>query len=171
MFKAKLIDDPGYYSITRKLILLGLVGGILSGIWFISIETPLGWMVLLPAFGFATWRMWINRKAADMVRNRKIEITPEMITVKSRQGKIMEAIPMDSVSQITLKDTYRLPDETVQDLVQSLKGKSIENFVILHAHNREFRFDFALDSHFMIGQLKKVVSEWQKAGTEITWVA
>lgn len=171
MFKAKLIDDPRYYSTTRKLSLLGLVGGILSGIWFISIETPLGWMVLLIAFGFATWRVWINRKAAEMVCNRKIEISPEMITVKSSQGKILESIPTDSVSQITLKDTYRLPDETVQDLVQSLKGKSIENYVVLHEKNKERRFDIALDSHFMIEQLKKVVSEWEKAGKEIKWIA
>ena len=57
-----------------------------------------------------------------------------------------------------------MPEERIQDLIRELKGKPLENYLIVQQGQEERRFDILLDSFYMIEQLKKVIDDWQDRG-------
>ena len=106
-----------------------------------------------------------------MIRNRQIALSTESITVTAADGRILETIPLMDVQQVYLLPEYRQPEENVQSLVDSLKGKSFQNYFIIQARNEQRRFDFVLESHYMITQLNKVTAEWKQAGENVKFIS
>ncbi len=172
MFKAKLIDDPAYYKLRKKLLILGLPAAILMGLFFGQTQIHLPYfLAILTLIGIMTaWRIHTHKRSASMVRNRSIEISPETIRILSDHGKILETIPVSELDRIAVKETYALPEETIQDLVREIKGHGLENYMIIQQGDEERRFDFYLDSHYMIEQLKKVIADWQTRGLDLRMI-
>ena len=167
MFKAKLIDDPAYYKMRRMVFLIGLPSfaliGFLSGQWALPLPYFVGILALI---GLLTaWRIRTHKRASSMVRNRSIEISTDAIRLLSGHGRILETFPVTELSGVTIKETWAMPEEKIQDLIRELRGNPLENYLIVHQPGQDDRrFDFVLDSYYTIEQLKKVVADWQARG-------
>ncbi len=74
-----------------------------------------------------------------------IEITPDRITIKSRQAKILESIAVTNLELIALKDPYALPYDSIQYLFHEFQGRDFRNYLIIRLQGKERRFDFVLD--------------------------
>lgn len=173
MFKAKLIDDPAFYRMRKKVLLLGLPSFALIGFLSGQLSLPLPYFAgILVLIGFLiAWRIRTHKLASSMVRNRQIEITSDAIRLLSGHGKILETIPVTDVTGVTVKETWAIPEERIQDLIRELKGKPLENYLIVQQGQEERRFDILLDSYYMIEQLKKVIDDWQARGLIIETVS
>lgn len=166
MFKAKLIDDPAFYRMRKMVLILGLPTFALIGFLSGQLHLPLPYFVgILALIGFLTaWRIRTHKRASSMVRNRNIEISTDTIRIVSGHGKILETIPVADLTGVTVKETWAIPEERIQDLIRELKGKSLENYLIIQQNQEDRRFDFVLDSYYMIEQLKHVINDWQAKG-------
>lgn len=95
------------------------------------------------------------------VTTKRIEITAERIQVIDQDKRIIERIPILQKDTITLKSEYTINEDDVQDLKHELKGNINKNFIILEQASGRKRFDFLIDSHYMLNQLNKIIQIWQ----------
>ncbi|MCF8237395.1 MAG: hypothetical protein K9I85_04510 [Saprospiraceae bacterium] len=172
MFKAKLIDDPAYYRLRKKMLLVGFPVAALLGIFFGQMQTALPYFVgtLIVLGLYTAWRIRTHKRASSMVRNRSIEISSDNIRILSGHGKILETISVGEQDRLVVKEAYAIPEETIHDLIREIKGKGLENYMLIRRGEEEIRFDFFLDSYYMIEQLKKIIADWQARGLDIQTV-
>ena len=102
----------------------------------------------------------------SLVDQRKIEITPEDISVIDKKGH-KQIYPIKNAYAIILKDALKMPDETVKDIYKDLSGQPIKNYIVYKDKNGDHRFEFMIDSYYMIEQLKKLVHGWQNDGVNV----
>jgi hypothetical protein len=63
-----------------------------------------------------------------------------------------------------------MPQESIADIVQEMKGKPKQNFIIIERNEQFQKFDFLVDSYYMLKQLDKIIEQWQQRGIEVLWV-
>jgi hypothetical protein len=174
MFKANLIEDPEYYRLRRTLLLIGLPASVLGGSLSLISDIPISWTIILiiGALGGIVIEYRLRKGISVLARNRRIEIAPEKVVIKSRSGKVEEEIDIARVERILVKEDYMLPEENLRAIYQEMKGDAdhLKNFLILEYDDRSQNLEFIIDSYYMIEQLKKLVSHWQSAGYEVVVV-
>jgi hypothetical protein len=166
MFKAKLIEREGYYKLRRRQLLIIVLITFPMGVIVSTNSIPL-WAILL-VIGISIPLMIFmlrNRRLIDAIlNNRTIEIDTDEIRIKTKKGTIAETIILQDVDKLSLLKQYALPQETMKDLSEELSGKAIQNKVILQQNGTIRKFDFEIESHYMVNQINKLIEHWKTQG-------
>ena len=169
MFKAKLIEEADYYRLRRKHLILFLLIAIPTGILANFYELPL-WLTIIGLIVYVLFFAFAIRNQKGMsslLGHRMIEIDEDEIRIKTKNGKDVETFSPKSLTRIIVKEKYTIPHESMSDLTKEAKGKPTINYISIHSNQKEHRFDFELDSHYMISQLEKVISGWKSHGYQV----
>lgn len=105
-----------------------------------------------------------------MTGHNIIEIDVNEIRIRSRKGNTQEAFKVENLEKITLQKDYGIPQESMKDMVNEYKGKTKKNYLIIHHENMKRKFDFEIESHYMIVQLNKAIESWNQKGLKIETV-
>lgn len=172
MFKAKLIEREGYYKLRRRQLLFVVVITFPMGVIVSTNSIPL-WAILL-IIGISIPLLILslrNRRLIDSIlSNRTIEIDTDEIRIKTKKGRITETISLQEVDKLSLLKQYALTQETMKDISQELSGKAIKNKVILQQNGTIRKFDFEIESHYMVNQINKLIEHWQTQGITIEYI-
>ncbi|TNE65972.1 MAG: hypothetical protein EP344_02735 [Bacteroidetes bacterium] len=169
MFRANLIDTPDYYKLRRQLLLFGFLLSGFMGLLANFYTIPHLWLIIvLILTGLVFYYFFQTQKEVTATTgNRKIEIDSGYIRVKSNAGKILEEINLEQADRITVQETYGIPAENIHEVIKELRGENLQNVLIIHYKGHQRRFDFILDSYYMIEQLKKSVDAWKASGIRV----
>ena len=171
MFKGNLIENQKYYSLRNKQLLYMLLPSITIGLFVnfyqMSIGVTIGAIMLSVVVIFLTLR---NQKEILNVTKKRIEISQNTIELKEASGKVIETISIDEDAKLILKNDYKMAQETMKDIKEEIKGNIEKHFIVVEINNIQKRFDFTIDSHYMLNQLKKIVQLWQKETLSIEYV-
>lgn len=169
MFKARLIENNKYYSLRSKQIILILFPSILIGIIANFYQFP--FWITITAIGIyvLTFKKVIaNQKLMNsMIQDKSIEIDETEIRIKSNKNNQIETINIEDVKKVLVKKEYRIPQESIKEITKEIKGKPKKNYLIIHQKNEQRKFDFEIDSYFMINQLDKIIEKWIRKGYKI----
>ena len=168
MFKAKLINTPGYHRLKRQLIIISLI--ILPFLVFIN---PLyheiwPWMIpigLIVVIGFYI-SFKINRRIAKMLEDQ-IEIDYQRIIIKDKSGKLKEEIALDAAKNIITKDVYQIPGDEIEDVYNQMRNDHLRNFLSIETDHLHRLFEFQIDSYYSIRQIEKIIQYWEESGLPV----
>lgn len=169
MFKAKIMEDADYYQLRRKHLLILLLPVLPAGILYNIYDLP-SWLiiatvvvyVIIIAFGIRN-----QKSMSSLLGHRMLEIDADEIRIKTKNGKAVESFSPKSLARISVQDKYTIPHESMSGMTKEVKGKPIVNYISILSDQDERRFDFELDSHYMISQLEKVISGWKNQGFHV----
>ncbi len=171
MFKGNLIEDKKYYSLRSKqllyIMLPSIAIGLLVNFYQMPIWVTIGAIIFYVGVMFLTSR---NQKEILNVANKRIEIAQNSIELKEANGKVIETIKIDKDAKLIVKNGYKMAQETIEDLKEEIKGNTEKHFLIVEINNIQRRFDFVIESYYMLNQLKKTVQIWQKENFSIEYV-
>lgn len=172
-FKAQLIEDEGFYTVKRLLTILSAVSAGLIG-FFSSSFTHKGFFIIpVIIVVFAAifyYQSKFQKEMRQKVGKRKIEIDSKEIIVMGKGKQPIQRLPIEEGDHIIVKEEYKIPEETIRSSLNEMGGDPTKNFLIIKKGGKEMRFDFLLDSHYMITQLHKVIQSWKDKGYQLTVV-
>ena len=102
----------------------------------------------------------------SLTGQRTIEMDAEEIRIKANNHQVA-TYPIQSIAGIRVRENYSIPGEEVKDFAGEFNGKVQSNYISIWADSKEQRFDFELDSHYMITQLEKVIAQWKQKGSQV----
>ncbi|MEM1321375.1 MAG: hypothetical protein AAGG75_14060 [Bacteroidota bacterium] len=171
MFKAKLIEDLSYYRIKRKELLLTLLISIPAAAIssFATQCTAVIVGLIIVYIGLGSWLIYLQKKMKSKTNHRTIEIDADQIhLISSKQKEAKRTIQLKNIDKILLKEEYNPPldisEDYYRDMINELRGNQIKNFIILEKDDRQQQYDFIVDSHYMLKQLGKIISNWKRKG-------
>ena len=169
MFKAKLIEEQNYYTLRNDQIFLNLLPAmpmaIILNYYSVSILTTIA---CIAAYIIAIIAIRKNHKLMQaLIGERRIEINEKQISIQTQKGKTKEIIPIDEINEITVLEEYVIPGDTMKEHGREFLGNIEKNFIVIKKGQEEQRFDFELDSHYMIVQLNKIIEAWKANGPQV----
>ena len=169
MFKAKLITNQKYYDFRKKIILIGIPIAIISGLIgnFYLMTTTQILIFILISIPIIYYFFHLGKKMKDSVSESAIEISDRSIILKSKSGKKSEEINIQEIEEINVSKEFGFAGETFNDFVQELNGKPLKNAIEINSNGKVRRFDFVIESYYMIEQLKKIIESWRSSGMKI----
>ena len=169
MFKAKLINDEAYYRLRNMQLIFSFASSIAIGLLVNFFDLPL-WVALIIG-GLLIIGIILSfrnqRTLNSMIGKKRIELDDSEIRIISKKGDQQETIPFGAVDKIILKKEYGLPQESMSEIADELKGQPKRNYLIIQQNDQQRKFDFELDSYYMLNQLNKVIDGWMKKGYTI----
>jgi len=171
-FKAKIIESPVYYTLKRKELFIGLAATIPAGLLASFFEIPV-WIVLIVLVIYILLILILKNNQQE-IKNisdlKMIEIDADYIKLKSVNNEIIDSFDLTKTEKIMLNKDFGMPQESIADIVQEMKGKPKQNFIIIERNEQFQKFDFLVDSYYMLKQLDKIIEQWQQRGIEVLWV-
>jgi len=172
MFKANFIDNSEYYNLRSRLGLIGLIGSVISGIFPIFFESFPLWiygMVILAYIFYAYHQLKLSRKLKMTRTGKKIEIDQKKLLISNQKKEVEEEIFIENVDSIKVSEAFKLWDQDTTDIVNNLKGKHHKNFIELSFGEKTRKYEFEIESHYMVVQINKLLKHWEKRGIEVLY--
>lgn len=169
MFKAKLIENESYYNLRSKQIMLVLLPSIPAALIVFFTDLPV-WISILLIVGYILIFLLFLRNKKMMnaiISDKMIELDGQGIRIKSKNGSEEEFFNINAIKKIILKKEYGIPQESFQDIKREINGTPQKNYLILYQNNTERKFDFEIESHYMLNQFSKIIKEWNGQGRNI----
>ena len=169
MFKAKLITNPRYYALRRQQLLLPFL--IVMPVAFLV--NPFKWPIWITIGAFCiyilvAWLTWRNeQKIKAATGEQRLEIEADTIRILDGKGQIIETILPHTIDKIEVKNSYAMPQESIKDMVQEMKGYPQRHYIRMVKAGQTRQLDFEVDTHYMLNQLRKILSAWEQAGYAI----
>lgn len=165
MFKARLINDLEYYEKRRKVLFLSFLSSTFLGPLSVAIlPTSFSWtMIFIGVAGilFFGWMSFRNQKQIDALSlNQKIEIDTHQIGIIAINAQNSRLFSISDIDKIEVKKEYNLTGESMGDIGKELKGNYNQNFITIENDGKRERFDFEVDSNYMLVQMEKIVNSW-----------
>ena len=174
MFKAKLIDHEKYYKLKRKQLLFLLIPSL--PMWFAAsfLQVP-NWIILVVivlVFLFFTLILIMvsvkNQRQVNLVfGNQLLEIDETEIRIKSKKGVLKEVFKLNEIENLLVKEEYAMPQETIKEVHEELKGNPNPNYLIVRQNNKERKLFFEIDSYYMAKQLNNLIALWVGRGYNV----
>ncbi|MEA3446527.1 MAG: hypothetical protein U9R19_17565 [Bacteroidota bacterium] len=170
MFKAKIIEKQEYYKIRRKVTLAGFLAIFVVGFLHNMFLFHLGFLViyLALAVSIVVYLIKLRKELISVSPVNHIEIDNNKIRIVGKKGSVKNEIQISEVQEIKLKSSLSIQDENLNSLFAEMKGKAFKNQISIKTEHGIEKFDFILDSHYMIEQLKKVIKSWKEQGIDVT---
>ena len=169
MFKGKLIEEEAYYQFKRRLLAISIiamsVGAIVYG--FTVIHWGFFILYLLVLISFTIYKIKTQKKILSVSGNKRIELDHNKICIVGKKGNIEKEILVSQVQEIKVSDIYQLADENLKSMFVEMKGKPVKNHISVDSGQGFEKFDFIIDSYYMIEQLKKVIGAWKAEGVNV----
>jgi|GEM_PF-5442551 len=168
-FKAKLIDNDGYYPARRKLMILQLLALFLFGLLIQLIELPT-WLRIVTFIIYvvvAGGALYFIRQTQKHIERHTIEIGYDALKILSKKGDVVEQIDLTTVQSLEISAQH--PDSTanVQDTIKDLRGQEERNYICVVKQGETHSYEFLPDSHYMVTQLEKLVEHFRAKGIAV----
>jgi hypothetical protein len=166
MFKAKVIDGADYYVFRRKQLLLMLLPTLPYAFVVNFFQLPM----MLSVFAFVGYVLLIvlhlrnQRKLQSLVGNSFLEASDDRLVLKSNKGAELKVFSVANVDRFIAKEKYVLYQENMKEIASEVKGNPTCNYLVLCVGSERVRFDFEVDSFYMIKQLEKLLDLWKTKG-------
>jgi len=153
MFKGKLIENKNYYNLRSKQLLYITLPSIVVGLFVNFFQLPT-WITIVAVIFYVVIMIqsFRNQKAMFKVTNKRIEMVQDKIEIKEVNGRLIETIELKNVDKLIVKNDYKMPQETMEDLKEEIKGDTEEHYIILEKNNEQRRLDFVIESFYMLNQ-------------------
>ncbi len=181
MFKTKLIESKDFYYYRRKLLILTFasipvyssVYGLLNiSLLKSNIYAVILLMGVITASVFVLRKQYKLRKKTDiLIKNKRIEVSDKTIQIINADKSLDVEYEINELSHLIVKDVYAIPEENIKDFIDEFRGDGRKNYIIYKTDNKSVRFDFVIDSYYMIEQLKKVVTGWKANNVRVESVS
>ena len=162
MFKAKLITDQAYYNYRKRSLVFLVLPAIATVLLVNFYELPV-WITML-ALGAYVVILYFKLKNSNRLKGAAgggtIEIEDGLLSVKNNNGQSTLEIQLDQADKIEIPHAFGLPLESFKDMAEELAGQPLKNFIIISKGQEEQRYDFIIDSHYMLGQFDKLIKAW-----------
>lgn len=172
MFKAKLIKDEAYYNYRKRSLIYLVLPAIATGLLVNFYELPF-WITMLTLVAYIVI-LYFNLKNSNRLKGAasegSIEIAESLISVKNNKGFSILEIKLDQADKIEIPHAFGLPLESFKDMAEELSGHPIKNFIIISNGQEKQRYDFIIDSHYMLGQFDKLIKSWNLRGYPVVTV-
>ena len=168
-FKAKVIENDQYYRLKRNI---GIITLLLIPLYSVLPNAALPsnmWLFLIGMMGLAFlmyYQFVWQKNMLGLVNQRKIEITPDDISIIDKKGN-KQVYSVKNADSIIVKESFKMPDENFKDIYKDLNGQPIKNYIVYKDGNGDQRFEFTIDSYYMIEQMKKLIQGWQLNGINV----
>lgn len=171
MFKAILIEDINYYKFRGIQVLYFMLLSLPIGLLVNSYDKPI-WVTIIATLLFAAVLIFVIRNQKEIVKiaNKKIELDKNQIRLKDSKGILLETIILKQDHTIKVNENYTMGQETMSELKEEIKGNGEQHFIVLEQNDKERRFDFQINSYYMLNQLNKVVKLWQTQDYKVEYV-
>lgn len=171
MFKAKLIDSKKYYRYRQLILILQLLPTSALVIFpFTSLAKSLPiWVIVaifIIVFVLDVYFIKYQKKMKSLAKNSTIEIDKQEIRIRNA-GQQQEVMNIGGIDNIKVKEKYIIPADSLGHLHKEINGTATENFVEFDYEGQRKRFDFELDSYYMIEKLNEMVNFWKMQGKNI----
>jgi hypothetical protein len=166
MFKAKLIEEDGYYGHRKIRIMLYFLPAI-PGAFIINYSGFPIWMTILMVItyiGLVIYNLKNQKKIEAYSGQRQIEIDEGLVRIKSKDHQADIEIRLDQVDKIGIPSDYGMPEESLKDITSELSGKAKKNFIEVSSGQHKQRFDFIIDSYYMIHKFDGLIKAWAAKG-------
>lgn len=171
MFKATLIDNKNYYKNRRFLLLLRIFPPSFIFLFMLfNYEYFSKWGIILILILFIGTFIIENKILKSLTKIKylnKIEISDSTIVISKKKGELIEKYELESIEKIIVKKEYQIANEKMKDILNEIKRKYIKNYIIIEKDNKKVRFDFTIDSYYMIEELKKLFAIWEQKAYNI----
>src|SRR5690554_4232692 len=173
MFKATLIQDKKYYALKRKSLFILL---IFVALYFLPlpIENQHLWVKLAIYFPFviiAIRSFKINKNIKLTLGNESIEMNENDIRINSKDKKDLSTYKLSDIENLVVKKADNVSTDVFDELGHELKGKPQKNYIIINKNTQNKRFDFIIDSHYMVNQFNKLIDIWKSKGFKVEVLA
>lgn len=171
LFKGNLIEDQKYYTLRSRQLLYFILPSLAIGLLVNFYKLPIG--VTIAAIIFCLAIMFLTKRNQDEIRKvtkKRIELTKNAIEIKELKGKIIESFKIEKNTKLFIKADYKMVQEAMSDLKEEIKGNTEKHFIVIESINIKRRFDFEIESYFMLNQLEKIVQIWQGENLSIEYV-
>lgn len=169
MFKAKLIKSDDYYKLRTKQYVYIILGSFPIGIVanFFNISLPI--LILgIAAYIMIEYFTIKNQKLmSSLLGQRKIEIQADRVNIYSAKGKIEKSIDITDVNTISLNENVGFAQQNMTEIRKELQGRYKKNFISLTTDHGAHRYDFEIESYYMIVQFNKIIQHWKYSGKNI----
>ncbi|MEN0003871.1 MAG: hypothetical protein AAF798_06995 [Bacteroidota bacterium] len=170
MFKAKLIENNTYYKSKRLLLILAIAAPLIIGLSANIIELSAVIVAAVALFGIVMiiQQYRLQKKVQQLTSQQTIEISEDRIQIKDNNSALQQDIDLQTIKRIVVKNNYHIPEETLKDLSKQLRGDYTKNYLIVEHATGEQKFEFEIDSYYMLTQLHKLIQSWDSRGIPIT---
>ncbi len=165
MFKAKLIKDDRYYRLRQSGKHI-LVGSLFIGFIVNFDRYPL-WMTIILTVGFLVYETFIFRrmKKFNAITDESIlELSGDELRIVSPDKEVSKIFDITTLDGIAFLERYRIPEDSWRSMIDEYQGKYQKNYLIVEQDNKPQRYDFELNSYYMITQLEKFITDWTVKG-------
>jgi len=166
MFKANLIEDSEFYSRRRIKVIFYFLPAI-PIVFLINYNGLPIWVIILALLIYITV-LFIGlrnaKKLTALSQERIMELDESTLRVKSKGKVLLLEIHLNTIDKIAISKEYGIPEESMKDIVKEISGKAKKNFIVISNCDLNQRFDFIIESYFMLQQLERVVESWVKRG-------
>jgi len=169
MFKAKLIENYELYTKRRKIALwLSLIPWPMINIFiWNNISVLVGVLLVIANIAFFIFLYKQNKLVKNTIGDKIIEISDLQLVISSpKEGKVNE-FDLQVFDTIMVPKTFEIPDDNISTYSKSVIGNSINNYIRIKDSNTDLRFDFLLDSYYMISQLENILSKLSAKGINV----
>jgi hypothetical protein len=170
MPQVKLIESQEYYDYRRRYHIFYFLFLVFPGAILINARHfPLS-VVMIDAIVFGVVLFYLLkyvRQFNAMTAKRKLNVGEDRIWVNSPDAPSNLDIPLADVDQIILPARVEIPMEDVKGIADEIKGKGIKNYIIIKIDDRQHRFDYVVDSYYMIKKLEDMFQSWINKGIKV----
>jgi len=161
MFKAKIIEDISLYQKLRKQIFW-----VLMPLGLLSLFTNVAQMPLI-LFIFSCVLLIVALIAVRKKRyifehlsaDKTLEADISNLTIKEKGDKIV-SFSVSELDKIRIKSVVDI-GEGASDLINIAKGNIPTSFIEIQKKGHKERFEFIIESHYMLVQINKLIEEWK----------
>ncbi len=171
MFKARLISNPKYFDLLKKVTILKVLlyaGFFILGLLFINLfSITSAWRIffipLLLVTALMLPKLIYNRKIKALSGEYWLEIDPYSICIKDDHEMIVNSLTIEPGDHIIAREKYVQED----DHWKLLTGDFQRNKIIVNHKAGTNNYYFKPDSKFSITQLETILNLWQEKGCKV----
>lgn len=130
-------------------------------------ELPI-WLVLVAIGAYVTiilLGLKNQKRLLALSQDRTLELDDNTLRIKSKGKNPPVDINVDTFDKISISKGYGIPEESMKDIAHELSGEGRKNFIVLSTGQQTQRFDFIIESYYMLRQFEQVIDGWVKRGS------
>jgi len=170
MFKAKIIEDISLYQKLRKQIFW-----VLMPLGLLSLFTNVAQMPLI-LFIFSCVLLIVALIAVrkkryifeNLTADKTFEADISNLTIKEKGDKIV-SFSVSELDKIRIKSVVDI-GEGASDLINIAKGNIPTSFIEIEKKGHKERFEFILESHYMLVHFNKLIEQWKAQQLQVNIV-
>jgi len=169
MFKAKLIEESEYYNKRRIKVIFYFLPALPSAFLINYYGFPI-WVTILAIVTYVTVvviSLRNQKKLTELSQERVMELDDSILRVKSKGNLPSIDIHLNAIDKITIPNGYGIPEVSMKDIANEMSGDAKKNFIIISSSNQTQRFDFIIESYYMLRQFETTIESWVKKGYKI----